>query len=162
MRKAYMKVDAWVLSKIQDAYLWLLDRTGVYVGTLMFATYVYVAAGAIFARHESLWLWLWMVLLAMTGWVAGIRYLWQDKAQHERYNSLAMFMEQWRWRHICNVLIGMVLIFEIIILDPLGASSQIAFLVYGYLLLIKIRERDKKPFFKPAEGKQELAMENSR
>lgn len=148
MWKAYMRVDAWVLFKIQDAYLWLLDRTGVYVGTLMFATYVYVAAGAIFAREESFW--LWMVLLAMTGWVAGIRYLWQDRAQHERYNMMAMFMEQWRWRHTFNIFIGMVLIFEIITLNPLAASQEIAFLVYGYLLLIKIREREKKPFFKPA------------
>lgn len=43
MWKAYMKGDAWVLSKNQDAYLWLLDRTGVYVGTLLFLCYVYVA-----------------------------------------------------------------------------------------------------------------------
>lgn len=160
MWKAYLKGDAWVLSKIQDAYLWLLDRVGVYVGTLMFATYVYAAAGAVLARNEPLWLWL--ILLAMTGWVAGIRYLWQDKAEHERYNMMAMFMEQWRWRHIINVFLGMALIIEIITLSPLAASQEIAFLVYGYLLLIKIRERDKKPFFKPVEGKQELAMENSR
>lgn len=159
MWKAYMKGDAWVLSKNQDAYLWLLDRTGVYVGTLLFLCYVYVAVVAVF-RQEPIW--LWMILLAMAGWVGGVRYLWQDKAQHKRYNSLAMFMEQWRWRHPFNVIIGTVFVGEVVTLNPLAASQEIAFLVYGYLLLIKIRERDKKPFFKPVEGKQELAMENSR
>lgn len=159
MWKAYMKGTAWVLSKIQDAYLWLLDRTGVYVGTLMFVCYVWIAAISVY-RGESLW--IWMLLLAIVGWVAGVRYLWQDKAQHERYNSLAMFMEQWPWNHVFNIFLGSMFFGFMIMLNPISASQQLAFLLYSYLLMVKIRERDKKPFFKPVEGKQELAMENSR
>lgn len=157
MWKAYLRVDAWVLSKIQDAYLWLLDRTGVYVGTLMFVSYVYVVGIFFWAYGTS---WILIAILASVGITSGQRYLWQDKGKNERFNAASISIEGWALRHPLNLFVLFFTVFDAVILDPISASSKIVFLLYSYLLIVKIRNRDKKPFFKPAE-QHDLAMESS-
>lgn len=64
MWKVYLKLDAWIISKVQDAYLWLLDRTGVYVATLTFGIYAVVGLSEIMDGGSTLWC---GVLIALVG-----------------------------------------------------------------------------------------------
>ena len=156
MQKAYFKADAWLISKIQDAYLWLLDRTGVYVATLGFGIYVVIGLAEVMDGSMP---WLWFVLIALVGLSVVPRYLMQDKGQNERFNALSMAMTEWRWRHLISILIFDMAVVSAITLHPWGILANIGFVLYGYLSLIMIRDRDKKPFFKPVE-KQELALQH--
>lgn len=64
MWKAYLKADAWVLSKSQDGYLWLLDRTGVYVATIAFFEYAASCALSILGGSGTI---LFLCALAVIG-----------------------------------------------------------------------------------------------
>ena len=156
MWKAYLKLDQKILGVLQDAYLWLLDRTGIYVASTAFLTYAGIAVLEV-SGHGSLW--VWGPLLALVGLSLGPNYLMQDRAENERFNLIAMLMEGTKWRHVWNIFILQVAVFAIITLDVRFFFVQVGFLIYGYLLLIKIRDRDKKPFLKPAEG-HDLAVQH--
>lgn len=153
MWKAYLGFDAYLIERINTAYLWLLDRTGVYVATLAFITYTAMVA-LLLANGRSIWFWL--PVLAFVGLSMGHKYLMQDKGQNDIFNLGAMQWESWRWRHYFNISIVIFIIVEIIALTPIEAIIDIGFVTYGYLLTIKIRDRDKKPFF---EKQEQLAMQ---
>jgi hypothetical protein len=148
MWKAYLKADAWILSKTQDFYLWLLDRTGVYVATCGFAIYAGICTAELLNGGT---LWLWLPLLALVGLTMGPKYLMQDRAEHVGFNFIASSMEAWRWRHGLNAAITSCVLLGVILLEPLTMVANLGFLLYGYLMLVRIRDRDKKPFFKPVE-----------
>lgn len=148
MRKAYMKMDGWIISALQDTYLWLLDRTGVYVATVSFATYTVVAGLNI--AQGAFPTWAWIVLLAFVGLSSGHKYLMQDKGKNESLNFSAMRMEEWRWRHSINIALFCFLIIALLALDVVEIIEQLGFLLFGYCFLIKVRDRDKKPLFKKA------------
>lgn len=156
MWKAYLKADAYILGIIQDAYLWLLDRTGVYVATLCFMIY---ATAAFVALSTGAPLLFWGPLLLMVGLSMLPRYTLQDKARNEHFNAIALMLQGWLWRHPFQIALSVSMLAETIALEPLQVLIDICFLLYTYMTLVMIRDRDKKPFFKPVEN-QELAMQH--
>lgn len=156
MWKAYLRFDKYLLDKIQEGYLYLLDRTGVYVATLLFATFS-INPGICILRSSSPI--LNGVFIGIVGVAVMGRYTLQDKGKNEIFNALAMMMEVTKTRHAFQIMLGLLVIPDLIRLDALGFVGTFFMLVYAYLWCVKIRERDRKPFWKPAEGKQELAME---
>lgn len=151
MWKAYLKADAWVISKTQEAYLWLFDRTGVYVGTLMFASYTFTVALCFIRSGPAWWLFLF---LASIGWTSGVRYLWQDKGEHVRYNAVSLMVERATWRYGFNLFMIACVIFDFLGLHFVQGLEETGFLVYSFLLTTKIRDRDKKPFFEKVEKRE--------
>jgi hypothetical protein len=153
MWKVWLKVDAWILKYIQEIYLWLLDRTGVYVATACFSIYAIVGLSEV-AEGGRAWLWGSMLIFAALSLIP--KYLMQDRCENERFNAISMAMAGFPWRHWITIPIGLVAIAEVITLHPLSALSDFGFVLYSYLSIIMIRDRDKKPFF---EKKQQLAMQ---
>lgn len=156
MWKVYLKLDAWIISKVQDAYLWLLDRTGVYVATLTFGIYAVVGLSEIMDGGSTLWC---GVLIALVGFSVAPRYLMQDKGENNRFNVISMAMTSWRLRHFIIILMICSSVISAITLHPWAALANLGFVLYGYLFMIMIRDRDKKPFLKPVE-KRELALQH--
>lgn len=154
MHKAYFKLDAWVIAKIQDAYLWFLDRTGIYVATVGFTVYAVVGISEVLDGGTP---WLWGLLLALVGLSLAPRYMMQDKCKNEQFNLIAMAMQDFRGRHLISMTIALIGLLEAVTLHPWSAMADFGFVLYGYLFLIMIRDRNKKPFFKPIEN-QEVAM----
>lgn len=157
MWKAYLKGDAWVLSKSQDGYLWLLDRTGIYVATIAFFEYAASCALGILGGSGAI---LFLCVLAVVGLGLAHKYLMQDKGENEKFNLIAMMMESQSWRHWFNIIVLLFAVFEVYEIKPYSVLADLGFIYYGYLFLVKIRDRDKKPFFKLAE-QHDLAMESS-
>ena len=127
--------------------LWLLDRTGVYVATVAFALYVVSVGGQVITGSA----WLTIFLIGITGLFLIHKYLLQDKGKNDLFNAIALQMANMRVRHAFNVLFIMILIpTDLLVGNIVGAISTIGIYFYGYLFLILIRDRDKKPFFKPS------------
>lgn len=140
------KIDFWALCKVQTTYLWLLDRTGVYVASLCFMIYAIIASCFVLGGSGSLW--LWGPLLVVVGVSNTPRYLMQDKGQNDRYNALALFMQGMQFRNYLNVFLLGIFFGELLLGEVFGAIANLLFILYGYLQIVMIRDRDKKPFFK--------------
>src|SRR6266446_8868224 len=98
--KIYHAFDQFLLSKVQDGYLWLLDRTGVYVATLIFGSFLVAAAIAIFQhKYHTGWMVFIGVCIAIIGLTCLLPYSWQDKGKNEIFNAIALSIEAGYGRH---------------------------------------------------------------
>ena len=157
MWKAYLKMDGWIISTLQETYLWLLDRTGVYLATVSFTTYAACCIVEVAVIDGNFPRWVWGAMLAIVGLSSGHRYYLQDKGNNDQINVTAMEMEGQRLRHVINVMLLNFLLIYLIDLDLVKVAAMVGFILFQYLFVIKVRDRDKKPFF---ETKQELAPQH--
>jgi hypothetical protein len=137
------KIDDKVIGVVNDAYLWALDWTGIYVGTVVF-----ICVAPSFAHwwgHMSHWLsalWLFF-LIALTGnmyWMQGTgnKIAFNSYAQVNKDNPLRSFFI---WFQISN------LIFDLgLRKPPIEFVLDALCFLFWYLICIKIRDRDKKKF----------------
>lgn len=149
----YLRFDAYLIKLVQEAYLYLFDRTGVYAATLAVVFYVPVI-GLNFASHPFF---NGFMFLAVTTSL-GRGYYLQDKQAYAQYNAVVETMRNMSIRHPLQISILAGLLVFLVSMDVMLTLSNTSCAIYMYLLLIKIRERDKKPFF---ERKQELATEGA-
>lgn len=112
MWKAYLRLDAKIISFFQESYLWLLDRTGIYVATLAFM--IYASACAIQVIFLNGPLWLWLPLIALVGLSLSSKYKLQDKGKNELFNFVAMAMEEMWFRHAFNLAVYTIALTEVI------------------------------------------------
>jgi len=151
--KIYRKFDAWIIAGLNDLYLWLLDWTGVYIGTITFLMGAEQVAFLIYIK--AAWFAAFMLLMILVN--AGIRYHQQAMGLVARYNLAAEWFEKSPIR-TALIAFGVGLIMADIIqyrwwylFD--GAITQALL----YLWCLKIRERQKKEFRLP-----KLAMQGTR
>ena len=150
--KIYYAFDQFLLSKVQDGYLWLLDRTGVYVATLIFGSFLVAAAIGIFQhKTDHGWMVFIGVCIAIIGLTCLLPYGLQDKGKNEKFNALALYIEAGYSRHFFVGLQYGFLVMDLIDLDVISIIATIFLIACFILQTVKIRDRDKKPFFKPVE-----------
>ncbi len=148
--KSYLKLDNWIISYLQNLYLWLLDRTGVYVATLMFVTYVGGFSPDII-RGEFPW---WnLMFIGLAALIIAIPYQEQNNGDIKRYNAFAIKIEGLFLRHAFNSFQIGLAVGSVIAGRYINSAGCLVMLIYQYLWVIKIRDRDKRPFF---EKKKEL------
>lgn len=161
MVKLYIKLDQAMLVGAQNSYLWLLDRTGIYAATVMFAVYA-VGCGITLMGvvHPSGW--LTSITLGFTlliGLMTAPRYLMQDKGQIDRFNAMSLYMQGLWVRHaVGGVLLGSI-VANVIQLDLANIASAGAMIAFNFYWVVMIRDRDKKPFFKLRESHEHLATD---
>src|SRR6266576_961911 len=98
--KIYYAFDQFLLSKVQDGYLWLLDRTGVYVATLIFSSFLVAGAIGIFQNKADLgWMIFIGICIAIIGLTCLLPYSLQDKGKNETFNAIALSIEAGYTRH---------------------------------------------------------------
>ena len=146
--KIYHAFDQFLLSKVQDGYLWLLDRTGVYVATLMFASFC-VAPGISIIQQKFIL--LSGICIAIIGLICLFPYHLQDKGKNDAFNASALSIEAGRPRHFFLGLQYWFLVSDVIQFNLIGTIGTVLLIVCLVLQTVKIRDRDKKPFFKPLE-----------
>lgn len=132
------EIDNRVIRMVQEVYLWLLDRTGVYVGTLIFAF------GAIDNFCLGLTFFRFVMLALIGVWSAG-RYLAQA-TDLRRLNRFARnFADTWFRVPITVVLAGS-LTFEVCQLNWWRVTAHASFFCWLYLACIQVRDREPKDF----------------
>ena len=143
------KLDDKVINLLQEAYLWLLDRTGVYLASVQVALFAY-AVGIALLQDVNFFLKLLVGALAAANLLfVYIRYIMQDKGQTKIINMSAMSLRDWSFRHAFTFFFLFYIPPEIMIGNYVGFSQTIALLLYNYTFLLMIRDRDKKPFWEP-------------
>lgn len=129
---------------IENAYLWIMDRTGVCVAPLCMISLVLS-----YELIRDSFNWFDMFLLAINGIFLSARYYLQVKEQYDVLNKSA---EEWRhsnWRFWLSIPVGT---FFIIVDGTLTAALGWSFMgLYGYLLAVRLRKRDPKHFFEKKE-----------
>jgi hypothetical protein len=133
-------LDQRIIDLVQEAYLWLWDRTGAYVATFLFASYV--------ADHFC-WGplgWLDFFFLAFFGWWAGIRYVAQSK-DLRRLNDV-----QRAWRDFSPRLYFTLVMLPFVVghaaqLEAWKLASDGFMFLWIYLACVQVREREPKEFF---------------
>lgn len=155
-RELYIKLDRYLIDGSQNSYLWLLDRTGVYLATILMVAHI--GSFACLTLRDGKLSWLWMGFVLILGLGDMIRYWWQEKEQYDAINAGAMEFEAWKWRHFGNGWFIAMLLLDLIRLTPWDAGFDICLLGAQYLMTVKVRKQDKKPFF---EKKEQLALEGS-
>ena len=149
----YLRLDAYLIRCAQEGYLYLLDRTGIYVATLAFWLYVPTVAQN-FTSHPIL---NGFLLIVVAGSLSRA-YMAQDKGDNALFNAVVDLLYRMKIRHFFHITLLSVLPVAIASLDVVFIFSSITICMYMYVLLVKIRDRDKKPFFEK-KTKQEVAME---
>lgn len=152
MISLYSKADLKAIEGFQAFYLWLLDRTGVYLATVNMVLYL-VSFGFWITKDGKVSL-IGLALLAIVGLMNMIRYWWQEKEQYDTLNAGAMSFEASRFRQWGNGYFIAITIWDMVFFHALDLCFDLCMLAIQYSMTVKIRERDKKPFFEP---KKELA-----
>lgn len=141
-------LDSAIIELVQEAYLWLWDRTGVYVATLIFTAY---AIDQLASTHMRLFNFL---TLGIMGACCGVRYVAQGK-NLRHFNDM-----QRQWRHFfargpVMVAIALFILQEVALLDGWQALGDVAFMSWCYLACVQVRDREPKNFLsfrKPASA----------
>jgi hypothetical protein len=140
----YMKLDAYLIARLNELYLWALDWTGIYVGTLVFLSMVPSIANLIARDH----MWAGAIVL-FCGILMGAPRYWLQGFSTDAFNKIALQLEsQWPrhvfvWWNISELLLDFI-IPEFRTL--LYVASDAGWLLLWYLIVLKIRERDPKHF----------------
>jgi len=151
----YKKFDQWLLNRINDAYLWLYDWTGIFVATVIFLNMNLVVLACI--QRQSMWIGAIVFLCGVL--ISTPRYYLQSKGP-EAYNKLVLFTEHFSF-HARTFFLGFYTVFFIgDLLNLLNGANyfepiaSVANAMLWFLLDIKIRDRDKKTFKQPKLAQQ--------
>lgn len=136
------KIDNKIIETLQALYLWIFDWTGIYVATA--ATICVIFARAIIGFSTDIGS---LLILAFNIVVLIPAYNMQDKKLYTVYNAQALMLRGFSMRWIVTVFISLLLVQEIIVGDVWQALNSLALLVYVYLTVICIRDREPKEWF---------------
>lgn len=141
------KIDAHIIEKVQEAYLWFYDRTGILVASIIVALIGIQAMAVIALPGHPVFKWIMAFMLLLNGLSVFVRWHLQVNAKFERYNATALDYRESRSR---KFFIG--LSFSIAVLEALFGNTWwsvlfVAQVVDWFVRCIMIRERDPKSFF---------------
>lgn len=134
------KLDNWIIEVVQESYLWIWDRTGIYIGTLIFAACV--GDRAFWGSVD----WLGFIWLGFMGMQAAWRYLAQSKDLRELNDMQRMYCEL-TLRFVCALLFFFFLAVSVIEGNFRHIISNVFALMWIYLFCVQVRERDPKELF---------------
>lgn len=133
------EIDTKIIEAVQEAYLWLFDRTGVYAGVVMFAIVAIHHAMLIASRGSDLF---GLISFGFAGFLSYMQTVRQHRSITE-YNAYAM-----SWRH--SVLRMALVIFTIIMMassiiraDAVATFGMMTCIIaYSSIPAIYIRKRE--------------------
>lgn len=146
MIERLLRIDAYLIDRTQTAYLWLWDRTGIYVATPMFAA---CAADHFCYPAQAGWLRIFgIIVLGWFGLWCGVRYLAQATNDLRRLNAMQRGWAAWSLRPYFILLIVPVFLFQDIVqLNALHTLGDLFFAAWNYLGCVQVRDREPKEFF---------------
>lgn len=139
-------VDNTIIVAEQRAYLWLLDRTGIYVASIMSACVV-LSMGVSVIEHD-------LILAGFMGVFGLASSPWRWYLQHTNettYNAISLLHQQSSWRGGFVVMVLVFILMELLLRDLAGVVTQVVYLFVNYMQCIQIRKREPKKFFESVE-----------
>ena len=147
------RIDNALIQFHQAAYLWLLDRTGVYLGTLMMAN---ALAGNLHMYSSTAERWgfssrvaLFLLCTGLMGMVSARVWLLQKNGAYLAHNLMALRIQTFRIiRGGFFAFMLPVMLEEIYRLEVFSFLDSLLAVSLQYLLCVQLREREPKSFFK--------------
>lgn len=154
----FRRADEAALRAVQDAYLWLLDRTGVYVATVTSISYLTGKMTWIATRNRPLdWvdvIFISLILLFIqTGWSK------QHSGKLDEYNAQARVWRETWMRDSFFLLCPFSTMMTLVTWNGLASACSIlddasVLLVFGYLFTVQLRKREPPEKLVPAVVRQ--------
>jgi hypothetical protein len=144
------RIDGAAIRGATAAYLWLLDWTGVYVGTVQ--AFLIVVDSCRIVTTPAYTVANKCVLLAFAGWLlfaAWGAWLLQNEKEHERINLGAMRWQSLLLRKVLVVFTILMLVWDTYRVDWNSIMLDAWMLTYGYLLCVMVRDREPPEFLQP-------------
>ena len=139
-------LDDKCVKMVNDAYLWVLDWTGIYVGTIIFINCA--------PMFSILWykipVWLSLIFLTCAMIMSCQLYWMQNSGNKIQLNAYAEQAKgsMWRWCFLWFN-IGSLISDIFIRVTLLQVVADICAILFWYIICIKIRDREKKKFLLP-------------
>lgn len=136
-------MDRYIITKLQDAYLWVYDWTGVYVASLAVGFFLFGKVISGFTLDPvSLLLTIFNIVILIPA------YIEQDKNQILMYNARALSYQTMMPRKLLTAFVAGLTAGEIVFHEYADAVYGVCIILYVYLLTVCIREREPKEWFK--------------
>lgn len=134
------ELDARVIDRVQNIYLWLWDRTGVFLATPIFILIVaeYLCLWPLKPRHFAF-------IAIMGAWST-----WLYVAQGKSLAALNSISRSWRDFPLRQAFVAMSLalcVADAAKLDAAHVVSGMFHLIFLYAACAQVRDRDPKDFF---------------
>ncbi len=134
-------MDEKMIKLVQDAYLWVFDRTGIYIATV--SMIMTVLAYSLITLERDKVDFITLFGLAIIGLHCMFKYKLQHAGSYEAYNANARLWQQSRLRfYLLCFWIGIILsdVFRGSILG--FASSVLITVLFHYVWVCQIRKRE--------------------
>lgn len=133
--------DIKIIEAVQEAYLWLFDRTGASVGMVMFG-FIALADAIVVYRHGASW--LLILSLATAGFVSF------SMVARQTISAAAFNLTAYSWRKsvvrmAMNIVTAAVILSDLLRADRGLAALSMLFVMVGMSWLPAIHIRDREP-----------------
>lgn len=153
-----IKFDTWLITNMEDAYLWIYDRSGVYLGTVgMIAMVISAMVDLVSYTDQGFLKGLTIFNVALIGFNMFQINSRQSKEEYLLHNLIADFFRSSKVRCGFFFVFYTFVVLHTIRLDGLKVVSDLAFIVVMVSVTIRLREREPKDWFKAKEPNIELA-----
>jgi cobalamin synthase len=121
----------------QEAYLWIWDRTGVYLATVLIVTYL----SSMFAETHGFGP-VKIFMMAVTLAWHGVMWWLQSQNQYDAMNSAARGVRDSRFFRMGIWVIVLIIMMDAVRRNAWDVSSNVLFLLWAVGLGTQIRERE--------------------
>lgn len=136
-----MATDDKLIKASQDAYLWLYDNTGIYVGTV--GMICAVIGDAALVLHRGNVTTFTIISVALAGFICFLRYWLQNSEKYEIFNAVSRAWAESLARMVLNYSWLFFALMDLLNHRWLPAMSAILNLFFfGYVLCWQIRKRE--------------------
>lgn len=132
-------IDGDIINFVQSCYLWLFDRFGIYIGSLMFVMYVSHIAMSNIPIGAAVR--ICFIVLSSYLW-SGPVYLLQAKHDLITLNSRQRLWTTFRFRKIVTILSFSVVLLDAAELHVRDVISDILLIIFMYLGCVQARDRE--------------------
>lgn len=136
------KIDEFIIARATAAYMWLLDWTGVYVGSVGFTLMVLDVGWHEIVIGRSKWYWVVMLTIGLI-W-GGYKWRLQHAAKNEKFNAEA---KEWTEGFSRGLMVRVMLVIAVVYVATgqwQWAVGWLPFVCWVYLNCVLIRDREKK------------------
>lgn len=140
----FHKIDDFIINGVQTVYLWVLDRTGVYVGSLMVANSGIAFVAGYRADASVAFKIVWAIVTLSFLLQACARWFMQHHLSHNVYNAGALVAREMPLRLYGVCFIFGTLAIDLLLLDLRSIVINCACLLHIQSMCILIRDREPK------------------
>jgi len=150
MRDKIYAADDRVTDALQDAYLWVLDRTGIYLSTLMMVVPAEASARLVIDKQAYF---IAAIIFVVNAIALHPIYLRQHRGEFKIHNAVAMHLRttmRWLRLGLIGFLYVPMLMVTVMSVDVVMFLETLGWGIFIYMHGIMLREREPKTFFETA------------